>query len=176
MSQPYVGEIRMFAGNFAPLDWMLCQGQLLAISENDMLFQVIGTTYGGDGQATFALPDLQSRVPIHTGGSYNLAATGGVEGVTLNINQMPAHNHPVAVATTAGDRNTPANSLVLSTEGETVTNRAPVYLAYDSNNTQIQLGMQTVGSAGGSQPHGNIQPILAINFIISLYGIVPSQN
>jgi microcystin-dependent protein len=179
MGQPYVGEIRMFAGNFAPAGWMLCAGQLLPISENEVLFQLIGTTYGGDGQETFGLPNLQSRVPIHMGTSagitYQQGEAAGVEDVTLTTNQIPSHNHAVQVATSAGDRNTPAADTIVSTEGESVTNRAPVYAAY-ANVNQIQLAGQTVGSAGSSQPHSNIQPILAINFIISLFGIFPSQT
>src|SRR5436309_793108 len=100
MAQPYVGEIRIFAGNFAPAGWMFCQGQLLPISENETLFNLIGTTYGGDGQSTFALPDLQSRVPIHQGNGFTLAETGGVESVTLTVNQIPAHSHPLLGTTT----------------------------------------------------------------------------
>ena len=179
MGQPYIGEIRMFGGNFAPQGWMLCQGQLLPISENEPLFQLLGTTYGGDGQDTFALPNLQSRVPIHQGTNagitYELGEAAGVEDVTLTINQIPSHNHAVQVATSAGDRNTPAVDTVVSTEGESVASRAPVYAAY-ANVNQITLAGQTVGSAGGSQPHSNIQPILAINFIISLFGVFPSQT
>lgn len=179
MSQPYVGEIRMFAGNFAPVGWMLCQGQPLAISEYETLFQLIGTTYGGDGQANFNLPNLQSRVPIHMGNgggsTYTLGQSGGVENVTLTTSQIPNHNHSVQVATAGANQNVPANNSVLSTETEGVANRAPVYAAYDGTK-QVQLAAQTVGLAGGNQPHNNIQPILAINFIISLFGIFPSQN
>jgi microcystin-dependent protein len=179
MGTPYVGEIRMFAGNFAPAGWMLCQGQLLPISENETLFQLLGTTYGGDGQDTFALPNLQSRVPIHqgtlSGSSYVLGEAAGVEDITLTVSQIPSHNHAVQVATSAADRNTPAGDTIVSTEAESVASRAPVYAAY-ANVNQIQMAAQTVGSAGGSQPHTNIQPILAINFIISLFGIFPSQS
>jgi len=179
MTQPYVGEIRMFAGSFAPAGWMLCQGAILPISENETLFQLIGTTYGGDGEETFALPNLQSRIPIHQGTSagitYGLGEAAGAEDVTLTINQIPAHMHLVQVATTPADQTTPASNSVVSTEGESVANRAPVYTAY-ANVNQVQLSVQTVGSSGGSQPHSNIQPILAINFIISLFGIFPSQT
>src|SRR5437762_3289714 len=180
MAQPYVGEIRMFAGNFAPAGWMFCDGQLLPISENETLFQLVGTTYGGDGQSTFALPNLQSRVPIHMGtgggGTYTQGQAAGVESVTLLTSQIPSHNHMVQVATSGGDQNTPALNSVVSTEAESVSNRAPVYLAYSNANTQIGLATQTVGSLIGSQPHSNIQPILAINFIISLFGIFPSPT
>lgn len=181
MAQPFIGEIRMFGGNFAPVGWMLCQGQILPISEYETLFNLIGTTYGGDGQSTFALPDLQSRVPIHMGtgsggiGSYPIAQTGGVETVTLTTQQIPQHNHPVQVATSPGNQNTPAGNSILSNEAEGVANRAPVYAAYAAAN-QIQMGAQTVGIDGGNQPHENIQPILAINFIISLFGIYPTPN
>ena len=179
MGQPYVGEIRMFGGNFAPNGWMLCQGQSLAISEYETLFNLIGTMYGGDGQSTFRLPDLQSRVPIHMGsgggGTYVQGEAAGVENVTLTPNQIPVHNHAVQVATGGANQNVPAANSVLSTEAESVANRAPVYAAYVAAN-QVQLAAQTVGLTGGNQPHNNIQPVLAINFIISLYGIYPTQN
>src|SRR6187549_3503151 len=109
MAQPYVGEIRMFGGNFAPAGWMFCEGQLLPISENETLFNLIGTTYGGDGQATFALPDLRGRFPLHEGSIHQLAETGGVEQVTLTTNQIPIHNHP-AVGADVGSSDTPANN------------------------------------------------------------------
>src|ERR671938_1152459 len=110
MAQPYVGEIRMFAGNFAPAGWMFCEGQLLPISENETLFNLIGTTYGGDGQSTFGLPDLRGRIPLHFGNGFVLAETGGAETVTLTTQQIPAHNHPLTVSTQPGDSNTPAAS------------------------------------------------------------------
>ena len=179
MGQPYVGEIRMFGGNFAPNGWMLCQGQTLPISENEVLFQLIGTTYGGDGVSTFNLPNLASRVPMHmgtlSGTTYQIGEAAGTESVTLTIGQIPLHNHNVQVATGAANQNTPAVNSVLSTEAEGVAGRAPVYSAYTGSG-QIQLGAQTVGFTGGSQPHTNIQPILAINFIISLFGIFPSPT
>lgn len=179
MGQPYIGEIRMFAGNFAPAGWMLCQGQTLAIAEYDTLFNLIGTTYGGDGQSTFNLPDLQSRVPIHMGtgggGTYIQGEAAGTESVTLTTSQIPIHNHTVQVATSGGNQNKPASNSVLSTEAEGVTNRAPVYAAYTGTNL-VQLAAQTVGMDGGNQPHSNIQPILAINFIISLFGVYPQQS
>src|SRR5216110_3217385 len=108
MAQPYVGEIRMFAGNFAPVGWMFCEGQLLPISENTTLFQLIGTTYGGDGQSTFALPDLRGRVPLHMGNGFTLAETGGVETVTLTSSQIPAHSHPLLATVNAAQQNPPA--------------------------------------------------------------------
>jgi microcystin-dependent protein len=179
MATPYVGEIRMFGGNFAPAGWMFCNGQVLPISENETLFNLIGTTYGGDGEATFALPNLQSRVPIHMGtgsggiGTYTLAQTGGVENVTLNTNQIPSHNHLVVAANLA-NQNTPASNSILSNETEGVSMRAPVYAP--PGGTQVQLNLQTVQLDGGSQAHNNIQPILAISFIISLFGIFPTPT
>src|SRR3954468_19455538 len=110
MAQPYVGEIRMFAGNFAPAGWMFCEGQLLPISENETLFNLIGTTYGGDGQSTFALPDLRGRLPIHFGGGFVLAETGGAEQITLTVNQMAAHNHAMG-ATEAGNSLSPKSAV-----------------------------------------------------------------
>ncbi|MCU0496011.1 MAG: tail fiber protein [Anaerolineae bacterium] len=171
MGNPYVGEIRMFGGNFAPLGWMLCQGQLLPISEYEVLFQLIGTTYGGDGQETFALPNLSSRVPVHQGqapglGSYVLGETGGVETVTLTPSTLPTHNHIVMIANQAATDTTPANTLVPA---------ASVANIYDVG-PDTTLSPSTIQPAGGSQPHNNIQPILAINFIISLYGIFPSPS
>src|SRR5713226_3497387 len=111
MAQPYVGEIRMFAGNFAPAGWMFCEGQLLPISENETLFNLIGTTYGGDGQSTFALPDLRGRIPLHFGNGNILAETGGAEEITLTVNQIPAHSHPFLVSQAAAGQSAPANSL-----------------------------------------------------------------
>jgi microcystin-dependent protein len=172
MAQPYVGEIRMFAGSFAPNGWMLCQGQTLAISENDVLFQLIGTTYGGDGQETFNLPDLQSRVPIHmgtakSGTTYQIGETGGVETVTLSTQQIPIHTHaPVASANIATQQPPTSNLLAQSTLAK----------MYIGDIADQPLAANTVQPAGGSQPHENLQPYLCINFIISLFGIFPSQT
>jgi microcystin-dependent protein len=168
MAQPYVGEIRMFAGNFAPAGWMFCQGQLLAISENETLFQLIGTTYGGDGQETFSLPDLSSRVPIHQGNGFILAETGGVEQVTLTVNQIPAHSHPLLATTDIANSGNPANALLSST--------ATGNKIYAATSPNIQLNNNSIGPDGGSQPHTNFQPYLCVSFIISLYGIFPSPT
>ncbi len=165
MAQPYVGEIRMFAGNFAPAGWMLCQGQLLPISEYDTLFNLIGTTYGGDGQETFALPNLQSRVPVHTGSGYVQGQTAGVETVTLTIQQIPSHNH-VPSANTAGGQSSPANGFW----AESSLNQ------FSSGTANQQMASNAIGSAGGSQPHDNMLPYLCINFIISLFGVYPSPT
>jgi microcystin-dependent protein len=171
MAQPYVGEVRMFAGNFAPAGWMFCSGQLLPISEYETLFNLIGTTYGGDGQSTFALPDLQSRVPIHqgTGGgsSYVLAQNGGVESLTLTTSQIPAHNHALIASLNAAGGSSPNNSVL----GESDSIR--IYRPAAPNQS---LGASTVQSDGGSQPHDNMQPYLCVSFIISLFGIYPSPT
>ena len=167
MSQPYVGEIRMFGGNFAPAGWMFCEGQLLPISENETLFQLIGTTYGGDGQSTFALPDLRGRLPLHQGNGFILAETGGAEEITLTVNQIPAHSHAVLASTNAGDSTQPQNNL-------TATNASvQIYRAQPGNSA---MNPSAAGSTGGSQPHTNFQPYLCVDFIISLFGIFPSQT
>lgn len=165
MGQPYVGEIRIFAGNFAPAGWMFCEGQLLPISEYETLFNLIGTTYGGDGQSTFALPDMRGRLPVHMGSGFTLAETGGVEEVTLTVSQIPAHLHTV-VATT--------NSTTASLPGGNFLASGPVI--YDQNNSGNNTMAPAIGPTGGSQPHSNFQPYLCLDFIISLFGIFPSQS
>jgi microcystin-dependent protein len=166
MAQPYVGEIRMFAGNFAPAGWLFCEGQLLPISENETLFQLIGTTYGGDGVSTFALPDLRGRVPLHQGNGFILAETGGVEQVTLTASQIPAHNHALAASTSVATLSNPSNSLT----GQAATK------IYRVGNPSVTLNPASVSPVGGSQPHTNFQPYLCVNFIISLFGIFPSPT
>lgn len=167
MAQPYVGEIRMFAGNFAPAGWSFCEGQLLPISENETLFQLIGTTYGGDGQSTFGLPDLRGRVPIHMGSGFTLAETGGVETVTLTMQQMPSHSHPLLASADSGTTLNPGNNVVAATLTAT-----PYFKATPAN----PLLSQSVSFVGGNQPHENFQPYLCVDFIISLYGIFPSPT
>lgn len=167
MAQPYVGEIRMFAGNFAPAGWMFCEGQLLPISENETLFQLIGTTYGGDGQETFALPDLRGRIPIHQGNGFNLAETGGVETVTLTIQQTPNHGHAFLGSTDVANSPNPGGS-VLARSGQ-------VSMFINSDPT-IAMSPNIIGPVGGSQPHDNFQPYLCVDFIISLFGIFPSPT
>jgi microcystin-dependent protein len=167
VAQPYVGEIRIFAGNFAPAGWMFCEGQLLPISENETLFQLIGTTYGGDGQSTFALPDLRGRIPLHQGNSKILAETAGVESVTLTTQQIPLHTHPMVGANTAGNQvspigNVPANS----------TSVKP-YISEDQDNN---FSNAAIAPDGGNQPHDNFMPYLCVDFIISLFGIFPSPT
>lgn len=165
MAQPYVGEIRMFAGNFAPAGWMFCDGSLLPISENETLFQLIGTTYGGDGQSTFALPDLRGRLPLHQGNGFILAETGGVETVTLTAQQIPAHAHVLLAADVPGDRVSAAGAMLA---------RGPVY--GDNPSASANMNAASITAVGGSQPHDNMQPYLCVSFIISLFGIFPSQT
>ncbi|HLO31906.1 MAG TPA: tail fiber protein [Anaerolineales bacterium] len=171
MSQPFIGEIRIFGGNFAPAGWAFCNGQLMPISENDALFTLIGTTYGGDGQETFGLPDLQGRLPMHmgTGGGLSprtIGEQGGVETVTLTINQIPNHSHvPLAVAGN-GNQSTPQGGVWA---GVTTS-------IYTSNPPNLAFNATLGGSTGGSQPHENLMPYLAVSFIISLFGIFPTQN
>jgi microcystin-dependent protein len=173
MSMPYVGEIRLFAGNFAPNGWFFCNGQLLPLSEYDTLFQLIGTTYGGDGQSTFQVPDLRGRVPVHTGSlggvTYTLAETGGVEEVTLSPQQIPAHTHALQASTDSGDHDRPAGA-VLGT--------APSLRALSTSTPDVAnaaLAPASIGTVGGSQPHTNLQPYLGISYIISAFGVYPSQ-
>lgn len=167
MSQPYIGEIRMFGGNFAPAGWALCQGQTLAISENDTLFNLIGTTYGGDGQETFQLPNLQGRLPLHQGSGFSLGQLGGVETVTLTTQTMPAHNHPMA----ASLNNAQGNQVTGNVVGQVGATQIYREVAAAS-----PLAAQACTFTGGSQPHDNMQPYLCINFIISLFGVYPSPT
>jgi microcystin-dependent protein len=157
----------MFAGNFAPAGWMFCEGQLLPISENETLFQLIGTTYGGDGESTFALPDLRGRIPIHQGNGFILAETGGAEEITLTVNQIPAHSHPLLASSSGGTLATPVNNLL----AESV-----AINPYIEDQANSNMNASAVSAVGGSQPHTNFQPYLCINFIISLFGIFPSPT
>lgn len=166
MAQPYVGEIRMFAGNFAPSGWMFCEGQLLPISENETLFNLIGTTYGGDGQSTFALPDLRGRLPLHMDNDFILAEAGGVEEVTLIAGQIPAHSHPMMASNDIPTLSNPQNNVI---------GQAAAKL-YRAGTPTVSLAPGSVASSGGSQPHTNFQPYLCVNFIISLFGIFPSPT
>lgn len=167
MAQPYVGEIRMFAGNFAPAGWMFCEGQLLPISENETLFQLIGTTYGGDGQSTFSLPDLRGRIPIHQGSGFVLAETGGAEEVTLTVPQIPQHSHPMLASNNTGNSSLPEGNLLAKSTSNT---------PYSTFSPAVALNPASIAPAGGSQPHTNFQPYLCLNYIISLFGIFPSQT
>jgi microcystin-dependent protein len=173
MGQPYVGEIRMFGGNFPPNGWMTCDGQLLAISENDVLFNLIGTTYGGDGATTFALPNLTARIPVHAGQgpglsqNYTIGQLGGVSTVTLNANQIPIHNHPLLASLNNAGASTPAGNVTGQVGATQIYREVPAAAA---------LSNLAMTSTGGSQPHENVQPFLAFTYIISLFGIFPSQN
>jgi|ERR1041385_1890910 microcystin-dependent protein len=173
MSDPFIGEIRMFGGNFAPAGWMFCSGQLIPISENDAMFNLIGTTYGGDGQATFALPDLQGRVPVHQGSGFIIGQNGGSENVTLSTQQIPQHNHTALTTATAGTTNVPNNTAIFADTG--TTGAITTYLPF-ANASQQPLLPSVLTNTGGSQPHDNMQPFLVVNFIISMFGIFPSQN
>jgi microcystin-dependent protein len=171
MSTSYVGEVRLVGFNFAPVGWALCNGQLVPISENSTLFNLIGTTYGGDGQSTFALPNLQGRIPVHQGtlaggSSYVIGQPGGVEAVTLTPSQYPIHNHSLLGSSNNGSGNNPANNAVGS--------GLKVYI---NENPATPMNQSMLGlSGGGSQPHDNLQPYQVLNWIISLYGIYPSQG
>ncbi len=168
MAQPYVGEIRIFAGTFAPAGWMLCDGQLLPISENETLFQLIGTTYGGDGQSTFALPDLRGRAPMHFGNGRIRAATGGVETVTLTINQIPTHTHTLLAAGANGNAQHPSNTTLGDGTGGLT--------QYHAGPGPAPMNAASLRNVGGSQPHENMQPFLVLDFIISLFGIFPTPT
>lgn len=173
VSQSYVGQIKMFAGNFPPAGWAFCDGQLLPISENETLFTIIGTTYGGDGQTTFALPDLRSRVPMGAGNGAGLTPRvlgemSGTEANTMTINQMPSHNHLVAAVTADGNQNSPTANLPANTK----------VLDKEYSNTPSNTTMKStmLNPTGGNQPIGNVQPYVTLSFIISLYGVFPTPN
>jgi microcystin-dependent protein len=169
MSNPFIGEIRMFGGNFAPAGWAFCSGQLMPISQNDALFSLIGTTYGGDGQSTFALPELRGRIPIHQGSGFTMGQIGGVETVTLATQQIPNHTHPPQCKSTAGELGSPQNAVwAASTSNQTIYS--------DSPPTAGLMSSACMKAGGGSQPHENMMPYLAISFIIALEGIYPSQG
>ena len=179
MSQPYVGEIRIFAGNFPPAGWAFCDGQLMAISENDTLFTLIGTTYGGDGQSTFGIPDLRGRVPTHQGTSsgqtYIIGEMAGAETVTLSPNEMPIHTHPLVSTATPASVGTPSGQSIFADMGPGGATTVNAFVPYTGTN-QVTLAAASVSPVGGGQPHENMQPYLGLNFIISLFGIFPSQN
>ena len=172
MGEPYVGEIRMFGGNFAPAGWAFCDGSTLPISENDVLFTLIGTTYGGDGETTFNLPDLRGRVPIHQGQgqvqNYIIGEAGGVETVTLATQQIPVHNHPMVASSENGQQPQPTGANLAQTN--------PGFPYVAMSQPFVQLNAAAAALTGGSQPHENMAPSLVISFIISLYGVFPPQS
>ena len=171
MSAPFVGEIRLFAGNFPPQNWMFCDGQLLSIAQSEVLFDLIGTTYGGDGQTTFALPDMRGRVPVHQGGNgtsnYVMGQSGGVENVTLTLNQMPQHTHAMSASTSAASAaHGPSEVLGSST----------TTMLYGTGTPNMAMDPNAITQFGGGQPHANVPPFVALSYIISLFGIFPTQN
>ena len=172
MSEPFIAEVRIFAGNFAPRSWAFCNGQLLPISQNTALFSLIGTTYGGDGRTTTALPDLQDRVPMHPGRGpgltdRRLGQKGGVETVTLTEQQMPNHRHSMTASPSPGEQPGPANNAFARGVGGSL---------YGADTDQVAMANETMPETGGSGPHNNLQPYLAINFIIALTGLYPSRS
>lgn len=164
---PYVGEIRMFGGNFAPAGWAFCDGAIVPISENDVLFQLIGTTYGGDGQQTFGLPDLRGRLPLHQGGGFTLGQNGGAETVTVSVAQMPGHSHTFVASLNPGTQAGPGGNLLA---------QSTVAKMYIQDVADTPLAANAITGTGGNQPHNNFQPYLCINFIISLFGVFPPQS
>jgi microcystin-dependent protein len=170
---PYLGNIMLFAGNFAPLGWVLCNGQLLSVANESALFALLGTTYGGDGQNTFGVPDLRSRVPIHQGqgsglSNYVIGQQAGTETVTLTSNQMPQHTHTVAVSSNTATTGTPSASVTLGVAA------VEMYIADTPDGA---MNPQSISLAyAGPQPHDNIQPYLALNYVIATQGIFPSRN
>ena len=174
MSEPFVGEVRMFAGNFAPRGWAFCDGQLLAVSQNDALFSLLGTVYGGDGQTTFGLPDMRGRLALHAGqgpglSERRLGAKGGSEHETLTVNQIPSHKHNLTANNAAGTSTTPTGSLSRDTAGSNL------YIqALSANKTT--LNSNALSNVGGSQSHSNMMPYLCVNYIIALFGIYPSRH
>ncbi len=182
MAQPFIGQIIMFGGNFAPANWAKCNGQLIPISQNETLYTLLGTTYGGDGVNTFGLPDLQGRVPIHQGtgaglSTYVLGAKAGTENVTLTSSQLPTHTHTLSVITgTPGTLAKATSASYLADEASTASGgNAFTYIAGGTGTQQALVGT-SIGNTGSSFPHNNVQPVLAVSVCIALYGIFPSQN
>lgn len=171
MSEPFVGEIRMFAGNFAPRSWAFCDGQLLAISQNDALFSLLGTIYGGDGRTTFGLPDLRGRIPVHQGSGpgltpRNIGHRSGSETVTLNTNELPPHRHELYASKQVSTSPNPTNNVFARSVGD----------VYTPDLTPATMNAGVISQTGGSQSHGNVMPYLCVNFIIALFGIYPSRS
>ena len=167
MSEPFLSEIKIVSFNFPPKGWALCNGQLLPINQNQALFALLGTRYGGNGQTNFALPNLRGRVPIHMGNGHTLGEAAGSTSVTVNIQQLPTHTHAMMGSATAGDTPSPSNTVLAST---------PASIYRDPPDSLTTLNPVNVTSVGGSQPHNNMMPYLVLNFIIALQGIFPSQN
>jgi microcystin-dependent protein len=157
----------MFGGNFAPRGWAFCDGQLLAVSQNDALFSLLGTIYGGDGQTTFGLPDLRGRIPIHPGNGHRLGAKSGSESVTLTTNQMPSHTHPMQGSGDPANEANPADKVVAE---------SPTFDLYQTADPSSDMDASAVTAVGGSQKHSNMMPFLCVHFIIALFGIYPSRH
>jgi microcystin-dependent protein len=168
MANPYLGEIRLVGFNFAPQGWAFCNGALLSIGQNDALFALVGTTYGGDGQNTFALPDLQGRVPVHMSGPFPLGVKGGSESVMLNLQQIPSHNHESTMCSDG-----PGTSTTPVASGTWSMTTTALYLG---NPPSVVMANQAIATVGANQAHENRQPSLAMNYIIALEGIFPSPN
>ncbi len=173
MSEPFVGEIRMFAGNFAPRGWAFCDGQLLAVSQNDALFSLLGTIYGGDGRTTFGLPDMRGRIPIHAGSGPGLSqrrlgAKSGAEKVTLTVNQLPSHQHNVSASASGASSGDPSGKVSAST--------APTNIYSNALATAQNMSGAAISTVGGSRSHTNLMPFLCVHFIIALFGIYPSRH
>ena len=172
MSEPFIGQIVMFGGNFAPRGWALCDGQLLAVSQNDALFSLLGTIYGGDGRTTFGLPDLRGRLPMHWGSGPGLTPRsigqkGGAETVTLTSNQMPSHTHALQASASNGNTDEPVGNVLADGRRDDI---------YAGGNASVAMNASSVVATGGSQSHNNLQPFQCVNFIIALYGIYPSRS
>jgi microcystin-dependent protein len=168
MSEPFLSEIKIVSFNFPPKGWALCNGQFLPINQNQALFALLGTTYGGNGQTTFALPNMQGKVPLHSGSAHTLGETAGSTSVTISMQTLPQHSHPVLATNNAGDTTLAANSVLA--QGAKVYGDGPPAAG------STVLAPSTVSSVGGSQPHNNMMPYLVMNFVIALQGIFPSPN
>jgi microcystin-dependent protein len=174
MATPYLGEIKMFGGNFAPQNWAFCNGQILSINQNQALFSLLGTTYGGNGTQTFALPNLQCCVPMHQGqgsglSNYVIGQTVGAPSTTLTTSNLPVHSHTLKASSAAGTARVPTNALVLADVGR---NQA----IYETGSSAVSFGPGSIGNTGSSVPISHLQPYLALSFIIALAGIFPSRN
>ena len=165
MSEPFLGEIKIISWNFPPKGWSFCNGQLLPINQNQALFSLLGTTYGGNGQTTFALPNLQGGTPVHVGNGFTLGQAGGEQSHTLLLSELPQHTHPAIASSNAADQGAPIGNFWANGSQS----------AYTPNPTQ-QMSPTAVGSVGGAQPHPNMSPYLTLNFVIALQGIFPSRN
>lgn len=173
MADPFLAEIRIFPFNFAPRGWAFCDGAILSINQNQALFSLLGTTYGGDGRTTFALPDLRSRMPLHAGSgpaltTRSLGETGGAESVALTVPQLAAHSHALSASTAPGNRQSPASAYLATDATGSIINY--------STTSNAQMASAAIGTTGGNQPHENMPPFLALSFCIALQGIFPSRN